>query len=150
MNKIKKYVPSLVFIILVAILGSLFTYSGMNWFDSLNKPKEWLPVIVIPIMWTIIYTLFYIYTIKVEYFKNSKLTNLLMINGVLNVLWCLMYFAINTLLGGLIVIILNLIAGILLLVEIAKENKLFCYLLMVYPLWLSIATTLNLATWILN
>lgn len=150
MNKIKKYVPSLVFVLFVAVVGSIFTYSGMDWYDNINKPTEWLPVIIIPIMWTIIYSLFYIYTIAREYYKNTKLTNLLIINGVLNLLWCLMYFVINTLLGGLIVIILNLIASILVIVEIMKEDKLYGYLLMVYPLWLSVATTLNLATWILN
>lgn len=150
MKKIKKYIPSLVVIIIIALVGTLFTYSGMKWFDSLNKPQEWIPNIVIPVMWTVIYSLFYIYTIKSNYYDNTKLVNLLLINGVLNVLWCLVYFVINSLLGGLIVIILNLIASIVLIVEIMKRNQKFGYILMLYPLWLSVATTLNLATWILN
>lgn len=150
MEKLKRYLPSLVFILVVALIGLLFTNSGMNWFDKLNKPTEWIPVIVIPIMWTIIYSLFYIYTIARDYYNNSKLTTLLIINGLLNILWCLMYFVINTLLGGLIVIVLNLIASILVIVEISKEDKLFGYILMIYPLWLSVATSLNIATWILN
>lgn len=150
MKKIKKYIPSLVVIIIIALVGTLFTYSGMKWFDSLNKPQEWIPNIVIPVMWTVIYSLFYIYTIKSNYYDNTKLVNLLLINGVLNVLWCLVYFVINSLLGGLIVIILNLIASIVLIVEIMKRNQKFGYILMLYPLWLSVASTLNLATWILN
>lgn len=150
MKKIKKYIPSLVVIIIIALVGTLFTYSGMKWFDSLNKPQEWIPNIVIPVMWTVIYSLFYIYTIKSNYYENTKLVNLLLINGILNVLWCLVYFVINSLLGGLIVIILNLIASIVLIVEIMKRNQKFGYVLMLYPLWLSVASTLNLATWILN
>lgn len=150
MRKIKKYIPSLLVILVIALVGTLFTYSGMKWFDNLNKPQEWIPNIVIPIMWTVIYSLFYIYTIKSNYYENSKLVNLLLINGMLNVLWCLVYFVINSLLGGLIVIILNLIASIVLIIEIMKRNQKFGYVLMLYPLWLSIATTLNLATWILN
>jgi len=49
-----------------------------------------------------------------------------------------------------IAIILNLIASILLIKEVFRTNKKWGYVLMVYPIWLSIATCLNLATWILN
>jgi tryptophan-rich sensory protein len=48
------------------------------------------------------------------------------------------------------VIILNLIASIVLWLDIYKYNKNYAYFVAIYPIWLSIATTLNLAIWILN
>ena len=46
------------FILVVAVLGSIFVNLGMEWFNELFKPKEWIPNFVIPIVWTIIYVLF--------------------------------------------------------------------------------------------
>ena len=120
----------------------------MTWYKTLKKPTEWLGSMVFVVVWSTIYSLFYIYCIRNEY--NNKTLNLLLINGILNVLWCLMYFVINTLLGGLIVIIVNLFLAVYLVFEIYKYNKIYGYILSIYPLWIAIATTLNLATFILN
>ena len=56
----------------------------------------------------------------------------------------------NGLFVGNIVIIINLILGIILLINIYKQKQLYGFNLSIYPVWLSIATTLNLALWILN
>lgn len=151
-NQITKVIISTVFILLVAILGSVFVNLGMNWFDSLAKPSQWIPNIVIPIVWTIIYISFAI--INYLWLKKSNIpTNvviLMFINGILNVLWCLVFFTLNLTFIGNIVIILNLIFGYLLLGEIFKFEKIYGLILSIYPIWLSIATTLNTALWILN
>ena len=139
-------------VVLVALLGWVFVDMGMDWFDGLRKPSEWVPNIIIPIMWTFIYSVFIFYLIHLvrKEKDNKRVIWLSIINGILNVLWCLVFFAMNSLLGGLIVIILNLIASVLLLRAICKTSELYSYILTVYPLWLSIATCLNLASWILN
>ena len=137
---------------LVAGLGSVFVNLGMDWFDALAKPTQWIPNIVIPIVWTVVYLLFVV--ILIVWQNQTKISNktlgLLIANGVLNVLWCLVFFTLNLTFLGNIVIILNLIAGFWLVLDIAKQKKLFSLVLLVYPIWLSIATTLNLALWILN
>lgn len=139
-------------IILVAVLGSIFVYLGIPWFNSLIKPSQWIPNIVIPIVWTIIYITFAI--LLIMYNKTQKfLTStkvLLIINGILNVLWCLIFFTLKQTFLGNIIIILNLIAGFLLTYNIFKLKNLYGLILLIYPIWLSIATTLNLALWILN
>lgn len=151
-NKTFQIVVSFVVIALVAGVGSVFVSIGMPWFDALAKPSQWIPNVVIPIVWTIIYGLFAV--INFFWIKNngvSKTTTILMfVNAFLNLLWCLVFFTFNLTFVGNIFIILNLIAGILLWVSIYKENKLYSYILSLYPIWLSIATTLNLALWILN
>ena len=106
MRNVKRYVIPTIFVLVVAGMGTLFTNSGMEWFDTLKRPSEWLPDFVIPIVWTIIYLSFWIFTITNDYYLYPRLTNLLVINGFVNVLWCLIYFVINSLLGGLIVIVL--------------------------------------------
>ena len=58
-NKTKNIIITIVSIIIVAILGSVFVNLGMDWFNFLTKPSQWIPNIIIPIMWTIIYLTFY-------------------------------------------------------------------------------------------
>ena len=151
-ENIINYVLGISGVLLVALLGWVFVDIGMDWFNGLKKPSEWIPNAVIPIVWTIIYSVFILYIIhfirKEKY--NKRIMTLLIVNGVLNVLWCLIYFALNSLLGGQITIVLNLIASILLLKEISKSSELYSYILTIYPIWLSFAICLNLAVWILN
>ena len=152
MSKTGKYIISLISIISVAVLGSIFVNLGMEWFNALNKPNQWVPNIVIPIVWTVIYITFAV--ILYIWQKNADLPLstiiLLAINGILNVLWCLIFFTLKQTFLGNIAIILNLIAGILLILNIFGYKKVFGYILLIYPIWLSIATTLNIAIWILN
>ena len=142
----------IVSILLTAILGSIFVYIGMPWYLSLNIPSMWVPNILIPIVWTIIYILFAVIVsiLLDKNMVNYKTTILLIINAVLNVIWCLIFFTLQNTLIGLIIIITNLIFGFLLIKNIISLKKLYGYILSIYPLWLCIATCLNLAIWILN
>ena len=151
-TKTKNIILIIVGILLVAGLGSLFVNLGMDWFNALDKPTQWIPNIVIPIVWTVIYALFGI--VLIAWNKKGDIPKdvilWLIINGALNILWCLVFFTLNQTFLGNIVIILNLIAGIVLWLKIYKTQPVYATVLSLYPIWLSIATTLNLATWILN
>lgn len=151
-GQIKKIIISIAVIVAVAALGSVFVNLGMDWFNALRKPAQWLPNFVIPIVWTVVYLTFGV--INFIWFKNDDIpistVILMIINAVLNVLWCLTFFTLKQLFLGNIVILLNLIAGFALIVDILKYEKIYGYILSIYPIWLSIATTLNLALWILN
>ena len=139
-------------ILTVAILGSIFVNLGMDWYATLRKPSDWVPDILIPIMWTIIYLSFAIVLaiwVNKTILPKSTLI-LLIVNGIINVLWCLLFFTFNLTLIGNITIILNLIFAILLTINIYKNQKSYAYILSIYPLWVCIATTLNTAIWILN
>lgn len=148
----KNNIISTTLIVLVAILGTIFTQIGMNWFDSLNKPTEWIPSFIIPIVWTVIYLAFAIILIKWQ--NKTKLTKeniiLLAINGILNVLWCLVFFTLQQLFLGNVIIIINALFALRLIFEIAKEDAMYGLILSIYPIWLCIATSLNTALWILN
>lgn len=145
-------VYSFVPVLVVAILGSIFVNLGMDWFGTLSKPMQWIPNFVIPIVWTVIYILAGVILFLLV--KNDRLNKTLMIifiiNGVLNILWCLLFFTLELTFLGLIAIILNAIFAYYLVIELSKESKLYFYMFSIYPVWLSIATCLNLAIWILN
>lgn len=148
----KSTIISTVSIVLVAILGTIFTQIGMEWFDGLTKPTEWIPSFIIPIVWTVIYLAFAIILVKWQ--NKTPLTKeniiLLVINGVLNVLWCLVFFTLHQLFLGNVIIIINAIFALRLIFEIAKEDAMYGLILSIYPIWLCIATSLNTALWILN
>ena len=139
-------------IVAVAVLGTIFTQLGLNWFESLAKPSQWVPQFIFPIVWTTIYLIFGYVLIKQQ--KSEKLPQktiiLLIINGVLNVLWCLCFFTLHLTLVGNIVIIINTIFAYLLWQDILKTSTLHGWLVFIYAIWLSLATSLNTAVWILN
>lgn len=151
-NNVLRVISVVAPIVLVAVLGSVFVNLGTEWFNGLVKPGQWIPNWIIPVVWTLIYVTFavilLIWSSKEEIPTSTKV--LLIINGILNVLWCLVFFTLKLTFVGDIVIILNLIAGIALWVNIFLQKRNYAFYLSIYPIWLSIATTLNLAMWILN
>lgn len=151
-SKKLKIILSIGGVLLVAVLGTIFVNIGMDWFNSLEKPSQWIPNFVIPIVWSIIYLSA---GIVLFLWNNNgdiplKTSILFIINGALNVLWCLVFFTLKQTFLGNIVIIINLIFAYILLVDIFKQNKVYGYMLALYPVWLSLATSLNTAIWILN
>ena len=127
MGKIKNIIITIMSILVVAGLGSIFVNSGMAWFGELNKPNAWIPNFVIPIVWSVIYFVFAVILIKWQsenYLSNKKIV-ILFINGILNILWCLIFFTFKQTLTGEIVIIINLIAGWILINEIFKEKNIY-------------------------
>ena len=151
-EKTKSYIIIISTILLVAILGSVFVNLGTEWFSSLKRPSQFVPDFIIPIVWTIIYALFAIVLCVWASKENltTKTKVLLIINAVLNVLWCLIFFTFNQTLGGLIFIVLLLISAYILIIDINKQKQIYSFILALYPVWVSIATCLNLALWILN
>ena len=151
-TKIFPYILIVVSILIVAGLGSLFVNLGMNWFDGLRIPTQFPPNFIIPIVWSVIYIVFAIVLCVWYSKKDIPLSTiiLLVINGIFNVLWCLIFFALNQTFGGVVSIVILLILAYLLVVDIYKSNKLYALFTAIYPVWVSIATTLNIAMWILN
>lgn len=139
-------------VVLVAALGSVFVGIGLEWFSGLNKPTQFVPSFVIPIVWTVIYILAGVILFKL--IKQDNLTpsvrKLFIINGILNVLWCFVFFTLKQTQLGNIVIVINAYFGAYLIYALAKTNKNCARLLTIYPIWLIIATTLNTCLWILN
>ncbi len=150
-DTIKKVLKSFGAVILVAALGSVFVFLGMDRFESMVKPSQWINSVIIPIVWTVIYSITGIVLFKWSDDGIPKnIAVLFIINGVLNVAWCFLFFTLHLTFVGVIAIILNLAAGVLLSAGIKKSEPRYFYALLIYPIWLCIATSLNIAIWILN
>lgn len=152
LSKTSKIIIAIASVVIVAVLGTVFVNLGMDWFNGLVKPTQWIYNFVIPVMWTLIYLLAIV--VLYLWINNGKLpTNILVlfvVNGILNVLWCLVFFTLKLTFLGNVVIVINTIMAIVLIYQIFKYNNFYGYLLSIYPFWLCLATTLNLACWILN
>jgi translocator protein len=149
---IKNILISFLPVLIVAVLGSVFTSLGMEWFNALNKPSEWLPNYIIPIVWSVIYLLASI--ILFIWNCNGGIPKgvnwLFAVNGLLNIFWCLSFFTLNQLFFGLVLILFNVVCASFLIIQIDKYRPQYSRFLLIYPIWLYIATTLNIAVWVLN
>ena len=148
----KNIILALGSVVLVAGLGTLFTQLGMDWYATLQKPSQWIASFVFPIVWTLNYAIiaYILWKLISKGQLDAKKIYLFLANGVLNVLWCLVFFTLEQMFLGNILIVINTYFAFKLTLEIRKENAIYGGLLTLYALWLSVATTLNLAIWILN
>ncbi len=149
---LKKIVWTALAVVVVALLGALFVSFGNEWFNNVNKPLQWIPNYVFPIVWTIIYFVFTVIMYDIYEKKSvAKDTVILgIINGVLNIVWCLLFFTLRLTFVGLIVIILNALFAYALWYSFYRRDKRYGYAFSIYPIWLTVAAFLNAAVWILN
>ena len=82
-----------------------------------------------------------------KFYKDNIV--LFVANGILNVLWCFVFFTLHHTFLGVVVIVINAVLGYMLYLKQEKDNWL-AKALLIYPIWLTIATLLNTAMWILN
>ncbi len=126
--------------------------NNINIFDSINKPPLTPPRIVFPIAWTILYLLMGIASyLALDDFKQNK-------NGfifylaqlVFNFFWSIIFFNYKQYLLAYIWIILLWALIVLTFVYFYKQNKTAGILLIPYILWVTFASYLNLAIYLLN
>lgn len=150
MQKIFKFFYSAVAVLLTAYICSQFTHAGIvSWYDDLPRPPLTPPNMVFPIMWSIIYGLLIFATLivllKPDGKERRKANNLFILQLLLQILWCYVFFAQGYLGLGLLIIILLDIAVFRQIVVYAKISKPASWLLYPYYLWLIFATFLNMS-----
>lgn len=142
-------------VIVVSLLGSLATSSGMSWYNTLKFPKIAPPGYIIGLVWTL---LFILMAVAILLFWNSStrghnfylILGLLIANGLLNILWCVLFFTLHSPAWALAeVFVLNL-TNVLLIVLFWRPSLWSAILFIPYFLWVSFATYLNYSFWRLN
>ena len=125
---------------------------GDDYFATVVKPTQWVPDFVFAVVWTLIYIIYAVtyFLFSGERLLDKKLVFVGLLNGLLNVLWSLVYFALGNGFGGMVIIIINAFFATLLAKSITEKGQKFTFLCWLYPLWLYLATALNFAVWILN
>jgi len=157
MNKYIKLIISICIPLLIGFLGSAFTTSSIStWYPELNKPVFNPPSWIFGPVWTLLYIMIgiSIYLVWVSKEKNKKMKKkTFFIFGIqlfLNFIWSILFFG-NQLIGlAFVDIILLGIAIIFNIYFCYKISKNSAYLLIPYLLWVSFASVLNFAIFILN
>lgn len=153
--KNKKLAESIIIAFLVSAVNVsvalLFTDTDSAWYSSLIKPSFQPPPTVFFIGWTVIYLLFSVSFGISLYFKAGKKEKVLyIVQAVLNILWCAMFFTLHLSLTALAVIILYFAVSLITVKAVFSVNKISSGLLLPQVCWLMFATALNYAIILLN
>ncbi|MBD3362780.1 tryptophan-rich sensory protein [Candidatus Dojkabacteria bacterium] len=158
-SKIQYLIKILFFIILcqtAGIIGSIFTTPNIQpWYSNLNKPFFNPPNWIFGPVWIILYTLMgislYLISKKIKKNKNAESAIIIfVIHLVFNSAWSIVFFGLQNLFGGLVVIIILNIFIFYLIYIFYKINRTASFLLIPYLLWVMFATLLNISIYILN
>ena len=137
------------------LVGNLFSFTiikNMAIYESLNKPFE-VPMLVFPIVWTILYILMSVSLYRVLKSGNSDTEKSLIIyslNLIFNSLWTLIYFGLCKYLFAFIWLVLLIIIVIVMIIDFYKKDKIAGLINIPYLLWLIFAAYLNYSIYVLN
>ena len=142
-----EYLISGISILTTASIGSYFTTKSVksDWYNKI-KPKSTPPNYVFPIVWTILYImLFFAFADVIQ--KHDYITiGVFVINLLLNILWCYLYFAMKEPKYALAALILLIITNFIIIwrAYIISSDYYLCVLMLPYTLWLLFVGYLNL------
>lgn len=140
--------------IAVALLGGLATDTGA-WYQALKKPAWQPPAWVFGPAWTLIFSL--IAAAGVVAWRAAPdsrtrhwLVSLFAINGVLNVVWSVMFFTVKRPDWALVEVALLWASIVVLIVFLLRFSRTAGLLLVPYLAWVSFAAVLNFTVARLN
>jgi len=142
--------------LLAGAIGSLFTYPAIpTWYAALNKPFFSPPNWIFGPVWTALYIMmgasaYLIWKKRKESIEAIK--GLVIFAGqlFLNGMWSVVFFGYKDLFFGLLVIVLLWALILMCIIQFNKLSRNAALLLVPYIVWVSFATLLNAAFWLLN
>jgi len=140
----------------IGILGSVFTATAIpTWYATLLRPAFAPPNWIFGPVWTALFAMMGIAACLVwEKRKPRKdVRRALGIFGVqlaLNLLWSVLFFGMQNPGAAFVEIIVLWLAIVLTIAAFAKISRPAAWLLVPYLLWVSFATVLNAAFWMMN
>ena len=127
---------------------------NMEWFDSLNKPFLSPPDWLFTPVWLVLYIMIFASLIL---FWGDGITKekrlplvFFIIQLALNWIWVPIFFGMQNILGGFIIIIIMYIFLWLTIITFFKYSKVASLLLLPYLFWISFAAYLNFGYLVLN
>lgn len=156
MINIRKIAISLATPFLIGLLGSTATSLNLpTWYASLHKPSFNPPNWVFAPVWTVLYimigmSLYMLWVIPAKTKQHRNALKMFVAQLLLNCMWSLVFFGLRSPKGGLVVIVLLLLALAITIKRAYAIYKPAALLLVPYFLWTSFATILNVAIVILN
>lgn len=137
------------------MIGGALTRPNLDWYATLAKPGFTPPNLAFPIAWSILYTLMAISAWMVWRAPGDPADKKLALTWfgiqlVVGVLWSLGFFWMQNVALGLGVVLLLLVVIVITIVFFDRVSRVAALLLIPYVLWVSFATALNFAIWLLN
>lgn len=141
--------------LVIGFLGSYFTLPAIgNWYLYLQKPLIAPPNWVFGPVWTTLYLMMglasYLVFQKGVKKKNIQALKLYALQLCLNLLWSIVFFGFQSIIGGLVVIISLWLVILLTIKEFTQLNKIAGKLLWPYIGWVTFASILNFLIFTLN
>ncbi len=157
MLKALKFIISIVIVLVVGNIGTLFTTPNIaTWYATLNKPSFNPPNWIFAPVWTTLFVLMGISLFLIWNNKRKKEGNrkaffiVFAINLALNVLWSLIFFSQHFTGVALVELIFLAISILVLIILSWKISKAAAILFIPYLAWVCFASFLNYNIWALN
>ena len=151
---IKRMVVPLAWGLTVAILGGLSTDLG-PWYQALKEPFWKPPDIAFGPIWSTIFILSGVAWVAAKHCTSdlvilSRLNILFWVNGLLNILWSVLYFRVQRPDWSLYESVFLWLSVLAILLTIRKISPKYSLYMLPYLIWVSIAIVLNWDTVRLN
>lgn len=163
MRKAIQLVVSVAVSELAGIIGAAFTASSIpTWYAGLIQPAQSPPAWIFGPVWTILYalmgiSLFLVWERHSDIPQNVGMSyqfkwaaGMFFIQLTLNTLWSIFFFGLHSPALAFLDIILLWLAILATMILFYRISKSASYLFLPYILWVSFASYLNYAIWMLN
>lgn len=150
-----KLIISFSVVTVAAVVGSLATFSAIpTWYVTLHRTVLTPPNWVFGPVWTLLYILMAVAAFlvwKQAKTEESRQGLILFIEQlVLNVAWSVIFFGLHQILLAFVTIIILWLTIIVTTIWFFRVNKPAGYLMLPYIVWVSFASMLNFAVYLVN
>jgi benzodiazapine receptor len=155
-SDIWKLVVSIIASLAAGAIGSIFTRQAIpTWYTTLEKPAFNPPNWVFMPVWTLLYIMmgvaaFLVWRKGLENKQVRIALVLFLVQLVLNALWSVAFFGLQSPAYGLFVIELLWLAILFTVFSFYRISRVASVLLWPYLLWVTFASVLNSSIWLLN
>lgn len=153
-KKLKPYVISVAISLGTGALAAFLTRGNMNIYETFRKPLLAPPMILFPIVWTLLYILMGISS-AIVYEKGpgvnvSAALDIYRLQLAVNFLWSIIFFNVRAFLFAFLWLIFLWVLVFIMIKQFKKISPPAAYLQIPYFLWITFALYLNYMIYILN
>lgn len=151
MSNFKIYLKSILIPVVLGSLVGVITSSFID-YNSLIQPFFAPPSTIFPIVWSILYLLMGVSygIIASNSLADSSINSIYYLQLFVNLLWSFFFFVFKWRFFSFLWIILLLILIVIMIIKFYEKNKVSGLLQLPYLAWVTFATCLNFAVYLLN
>lgn len=153
-NAQKTYIFFIVFVEAAGIISGLLSRTGIQAYEEIMGFLMYLPTVVFPVVWTMLYVLMGIGAARVWLSSSSshRITALLafLLQMMVHFFWCPIFFFLQAFGWALLWLVLLWILIVLMILSYRKIDRLAAWLQFPYLMWVTFSGYLNYIAWVLN